>query len=358
MHKKLCLLFIILGLSLNLPAQPSSNVVVSSSKPSAAREPFSPDKLIAYPGDVAALTQKLQKELLPLLHNGDYAKLEALAAGFRTSKKQLPSGTWELYCFYEALTDMPKLAAPEEWLKRQGQLQSWVDKMKTSITAHVALADHHVGYAWHARGTGFADSVTEEGWRLMGDRLVEAEKILKQAARLEAKCPHYYYIRQKLALGQNLPREEYEKVVKEGLALAPAYMSIYFHYIQFLRPRWHGKSQDEWYDMVKKHADSLGGEEGDLFFARCCVRVYQNRYYENFVKDAPVDWTRLKRGLEVCLKRYPDSIWAKTRLCYFCGHKGERQQTKDLFLEIGHVVDTSHWTTEHFLNFRAWAFKK
>jgi hypothetical protein len=357
MRKTVFIFLLILGLSLELLAQPTNGLVDAFSKPPATGEPFSPDKLISYPGDSAALIQKLQKKVLPLLNNGDYGKLEELAAGFRVSKRQLPSGSWELMCFYEALTDMPKLASPEAWLKRRDQLQSWADKMKTSITARVALADHCIGYAWHARGNGYADTVTNDGWRLMGDRLVEAEKVLRQAARLEAKCPHYYFVWQKLALGQSWPREEYVKVIKDGLALEPTYMSIYFSYIHFLQPRWHGKSPDEWYAMVKEQADSLGGEEGDLFYARCSVRVFQNRYYDTFLKDSPVDWPRLKRGLEICQKRYPDSIWAKTRLCYFCGQKGERQQMKELFLEIGHTVDTSQWSTERFLKDRAWAFR-
>ncbi len=65
--------------------------------------------------------------------------------------------------------------------------QEWIAQFPASITARVAYADFLREYAWHARGTDLADKVTEEGWRLFGERLESARKMLAEARELTEK---------------------------------------------------------------------------------------------------------------------------------------------------------------------------
>ncbi|HEY1172096.1 MAG TPA: hypothetical protein VGH19_12050 [Verrucomicrobiae bacterium] len=322
-----------------------------------AEASFSPDNLVAVPREFPATITQYEKEALPLLAKRDYAKLEEMAKELRTSKKQISSGSWHLVSFYSALSGLPDNATTAQWQQRQLQLESWARANTNSITALTALADYWTSYASDARGGGWANTVSQQNFNLMRMRLARAGEILKRAYKLESKCPYYYTVAQSIALHSNMPRAQYEQMVAEGIALAPDYISLYFQKITYLQPRWHGKDPNEWHNYIKAEADKLGGEEGDLFYARNACLAHSMGFYDAFIRDSPVEWPRLKKGLEICLKRYPDSLWAKTRLCYFSGQKGEKQQAKKYFQEIGHQVDTSVWSKTRFLEDREWAFK-
>jgi hypothetical protein len=52
----------------------------------------------------------------------------------------------------------------------------------------VALALAYLDYASDARGTGYANTVSETGWKLFSERTAEARRILKEASKLAGKC--------------------------------------------------------------------------------------------------------------------------------------------------------------------------
>jgi hypothetical protein len=349
MRTTITALLVIVGLALPLLAQPAN--------PATDAIPFAPDKLVAVQREFPEAISRYQQQVLPLLSRGDYAKLELLAQDLRTSKKQLSSGAWELAAFYGACSELPENATAIHWQRRQVQLETWARKNTNSITALVALADFWTSYALLARGEDWVASVSPQNLNLMKARMTRAGDIVKLAVKLEPKCPYFYAVVQTIALHSGMPRPQYEQMLAEGIALAPGFMSFYYQKIMFLQPRWHGKSADEWHVFVKAEADKIGADDGDLFYARCACFVSSFGYYDAFIRDSPVDWPRLRHGLEVCLQRYPDSLWAQTRLCYFSGQKGEKQQMQKYFLKIGQKVDTSVWSKARFLEDREWAFK-
>ncbi len=59
--------------------------------------------------------------------------------------------------------------------------------MPDSITARVALAGSWVGYAADARGDGYADTVSQENWKLFKERVANAHNELIEAKKLEQK---------------------------------------------------------------------------------------------------------------------------------------------------------------------------
>src|SRR5256885_14723409 len=85
-----------------------------------------------------------------------------------------------------------------------------------SITAHVAHADFLTDYAWHARGSGFANTVTKEGWRLFSERLAKAQQLLDESVDFEPKCPMWWLARMTLARGQSWSWDDYERLFQEA----------------------------------------------------------------------------------------------------------------------------------------------
>jgi len=351
-------LLLALGLSLELIAQPTNNPVETALKPLGINDPFEPEKLVAVPEEIEIVSNKYRQEALPLLEAASFDKLEEMATALRASKKQISSGYWELDCFYRTLSRCEKKDAPEVWEKRRSQLEAWAKKKPDSPTPQACLADFWCSYAWQARGTGFSNTVTEKGWELMGERMGKAAKILSLNQKFESACPRFYAMSQRVALAVGWPRAQFDHLYKTANSAHPGYMFYTYNRIQYLQPRWHGENEQEWLEFATKEADRLGGEEGDLFYARAACFMFDLHYYEGFLRDSGVEWLRLRQGLEVCIKRFPDSLWAKSRLCYFSAQKVEKQRAKQLFLEIGYQVDEEVWSKERFLLYREFAFRR
>ena len=129
-----------------------------------------------------------------LLLAKDYDGLDAFARKLRDSKESYDAGAWKFYFVYCGL-DLPEEASNADWTVRLAALQDWINARTNSITARVAMANDLVTYAWKARGDGFADTVTEEGWQLFNQRLNEAVKVLDAAKLLKEQCPYWWSVK-------------------------------------------------------------------------------------------------------------------------------------------------------------------
>ncbi len=101
---------------------------------------------------------------------------------------------------------------------------------------------YHITTAWRARGTGWASSVTDEGWRTMHTELAEARKCLLEAQRLQPRFPEAAtkMIAVVMGDGESGPgdslRDWFDRAVEGQFDYELAYSS----YRYALLPRWHG----------------------------------------------------------------------------------------------------------------------
>jgi hypothetical protein len=332
-------------------------LVVRARETAPSPKPLPPieGQIVELPGEEDACIARYRSKTDALIESQAYEQLEKMANSLRGSKVQLARGVWDLGCFYVALSPADD-ANDAAWGKRKEQLQKWCMEKPLSVAATISFAQFWVDYAWKARGKGWARDVSDSQWQLFHDRLQKSADQLRLAKDLTPRCPGYYNISLKVALGMSLDRENYDKLFQEAIAFEPQFMGYYFHKANYLQPRWHGRSQSEWLEFITAESDKKQGEDSDIFYARTALCGFG--YYPAFLQESAVDWARLRRGLELLVERYPDSLWAKSQLCYFCGQKGERGRAKELFEEIGPNVYTPVWDKARFFEDRAWAFKK
>ena len=159
-----------------------------------------------------------------------------------------------------------------------------------------------------------------------------------------------------IALGQEWPLNSYETLFKEAVAFEPTYTFYYNNKVVFLLPRWYGKEGD-WQRFASESADKLGGETGDVLYARIGWRVHERGVYDGFLKDSGYSWPRIKKGLEAIVKSYPDSISAATELAYLSWQRQDKVSAKAMFNNIGMRMDTGIWgdDKERFMRARSWA---
>jgi hypothetical protein len=144
--------------------------------------------------DVRAF-EEYRDAIAGLLKNEEFAELDCIADAAREGKTRFSGGDWKLHKFYTGL-DEPRPGHPtqEDWQEHFRLLGRWRKQNPQSITAQIALAKSYVSYAWDARGDGFADSVSDSGWRLFEQRLKTAKSILDEAASMPTKCPESYVV--------------------------------------------------------------------------------------------------------------------------------------------------------------------
>ena len=75
-----------------------------------------------------------------------------------------------------------------EWLAPIDQLKQWVQTRRDSVTAPIALGNAYLNYAYLARGGGYANTVTDEGWRLFAERVQLARETLERHSALRKLC--------------------------------------------------------------------------------------------------------------------------------------------------------------------------
>jgi len=291
-----------------------------------------------------------------LLATKDYDKLDDLAATYRASKEAYPDGMWKLAYVY-AGTDGPENAPEDQWPAHQKEIEAWIQAKPQSITARVALARFLRDYAWHARGSGYANTVTDESWQLFGQRLTRAAAILTDAKNLKETCPVYWSTFLGVALGLEANKEQYDRIFDQAARAEPDYHFYYQTRAVYLLPRWHGQP-GEWEEDLAKSADRIGGEDGDMLYAQVVWDIHHYGSSDNvFDENKGISWERVDRGFEVIEKRFPDSIAAKNERAHLAGLAGDKEKARKYFIQTEGKVDLSDWNAKgEFIDAANWAF--
>jgi tetratricopeptide (TPR) repeat protein len=267
------------------------------------------------------IARAIRQKTDALIKANDYKGLDAYAAELRKSQAQYAGGAWHLDTFYNRF-EIARSSPEDVFKKRFDWLAKWCEASPESITPRVILADTLIDFAWRARGSGWANSVSKEGWRKFGDRLEQAQSVIADAEKLKETCPRMSYCAQTVALGTSMDREDYDKLVASWLARYPNYNQIYLSQAYYLQPRWFG-DEGEWERVASEQCNKVGGEAGDILYAHIAASLAS--LYDNTVKEAGVDYSRFKRGMTALRKKYPNSSEWALRQIQFASQAGDKE---------------------------------
>jgi hypothetical protein len=98
-------------------------------------------------------------------------------------------------------------------------------------------------YAWDARGSGWANTVTDQGWDLMRQRLLKAQNALEEAWQLD---PTDYQAANEMInveLGQGQSRDRMELWFNRAMNVFPDDYAACSNKLYYLEPKWYGSEQ-------------------------------------------------------------------------------------------------------------------
>lgn len=307
---------------------------------------------------------KIGQDVTALLNAEEYDELEKLADKLLKSKETYVTGTWKLDSFGFFCANKTDDDNESQIRARIAQLESWHKAKPDSPYPPVALAEAYTGLAWEARGGGWASEVEDDGWKGYNESLKTAKEWLDKAEKYSNVYPRWYEPFCTIALGQGMNKTEYAKILDKGLKDFPTYNEIYFRQIYFLQPRWYG-DKGEWEKYAKKKADALGGDEGDILYARMIWQIQRQRaLYKNnsLYTDSDASWSRTESGFELLSKKYRDSVQVLNGYCRAAVTARDVPVARRLFQQIGERCVMSEWgkrppsSMKHFINCRKWAY--
>jgi hypothetical protein len=102
----------------------------------------------------------------------------------------------------------------------------------------------NIKMAWQARGTGYANRVTDEGWKGLEQHLKIADKALNKAWKLNPKDVRIPLAMLTVELGQGEGRDRMELWFNRAMELNPLCYDAAYAKLYYLEPKWHGSVED------------------------------------------------------------------------------------------------------------------
>lgn len=267
-----------------------------------------------------------------------YDVIEQIAERYRATKSRTPSGNWLNHFFHEGVRSRPAAkngkTTPEEWSAWLSELRHWTTLAPKSPIAHITLASALHSKGWWHRGTGFAHTVTPEGWTKLKEYSSKARAVLDEAKQFAAVDPEWFVTRIIVALDLDEPDVKIQSLLSEGARLEPTYFYLHATFANRLLPRWGGnyRSLDAW---MRSAANSVGASEGQALYVRLYWTVWGQfpEVFDQVILADVAAWERMKAGMRIIVDRYP-SLWNTTQFLEFACFAGDQPFFQSMWTEF------------------------
>lgn len=252
-----------------------------------------------------------------------FADLEALIERYATAGEHNEDGRFYLYEGTTVLQNYLEQFAVISDPKTDEHFQHWRQKLPRSAFEPIAEAIYISAAAWHARGNGFASSVTPEGWKLFHERSEQAWRKIIEAKPGSAHLPCWY--EQAIALGFDANASEgvLKQLLDEGLKRFPGYHPIYFSYMRRFAQRWGGSYQAA-DAFIRAQVVAKTNPDGEVLYARLYWNLDQyNGHDPHFFDESLVSWPRMRTAFEALMVQYPNGQWNKANFLMFACRAGD-----------------------------------
>jgi hypothetical protein len=203
------------------------------------------------------------------------------------------------------------------------------DGVANDPVALVMKAKMLIRFAWDARGDGYADTVTPEGWRLFEERLALARKDLQLAWDTDPSDGNICAEMIQATAAVGLPSEVW---FQRGKLADPTCSELYIKETWSLLPQW-GGSVEQMLQLGRKCV-----EEGN-WVERTPFVLADN--YEDLGWNAPENagaWAELQPLYEHYLKLFPGNNTVRSAFCHHAVRAGQWETAAKLLDQMGDLV--------------------
>jgi hypothetical protein len=293
---------------------------------SAQASPIDSGKVEAATTDEERERDAILGSVRSLIDRKDFAGLDAMELGFRTSRARSPSGVWKLAVLHSGLQYYLGEGIDKEHGCTFAQapfLTQWRSANPDGPAAIITEADLLRQQAWCYRGSGYAAEVADSAWPAFHAGIDKAHALLRSHHKVASVDPEYYAVMSVIYRSKGMERAEFMRLIDEGASREPYYHRIYFKAVWSFLPQW-GGSFEEVDEFARYAANRTRTSENTGFYAR----VYWSLVECGCVDIArQVDWDTMKQGMRDVFERYPVAYNAQYFRDLSC-QKGDLEEGK------------------------------
>lgn len=211
--------------------------------------------------------------------------------------------------------------------QKVGERKKWFDRLEADVFAkmnrddplpHAVTGSFLIEYAWDARGSGTANTVTPDGWKKFKEHLAEAERRLTRDWELDKELALSHANMVVVCTGLGHGRDAMEKWVARTLEADPTNVQALQMKMGYLSPQWHGKP-NETLVFARQLIQLKNWDSGQPILALLAhvgmAAVDGNAF--NYFRDKPEVWNEVEPILAEILRRYPKSSLGASVYFYF-----------------------------------------
>lgn len=267
------------------------------------------------------------------------AKLQQAVKEWKKPGCLLDDGRPKMSVLYHGIVD----SVAGNWDYTPGNLHKLEKRYPKSDILALAEAEYWYEYAWHARGSGVASTVSPEGWKLFKQRLEKTEQILKETKSYASDLPAWYQLMIDVEFELGRPQKTIVKTFNEAVHRYRFYYPNYFTMAFYLLPKWGGSWQvvDNFANWSVKYTQP---KIGDTMYVRTYWYVYEKMWKSRtFFTKTKVSWKKMKASFQTIIRRHPKSYWDLNNYAKFACLAGDGDTFLSLRKKIGKHIMKYAW---------------
>jgi membrane associated rhomboid family serine protease len=303
--------------------------------------------------DGPAVRHALECQAQELFLDGDYERLESLMNRYAETLEDLPDGGSHLEGLAAGLDDLFRFGrlTPDEAF---GHTADWRRRVKGSVFADLVEAMVFADWAYAARGTGGADTISGQNMALYAYRTEMAAAALLELKDRAAKYPLWYSLSLDVGVDQakdkETAKEQLLAVFDQGVKIGPNYRPLYRRMLRILMPKWFGSHED-----VDKFINAIYAQTAPTRGYERYTELYSTYTYMegddlDLFRDTPAFWSGMRTGFYGLVKRYPRSDVILNRFANFACRAGDQSEYNRLRSAIGKRFSATAWSTKYSID--------
>ncbi len=235
----------------------------------------------------------------------DFDTLEKKFAALLKAKQKDTDGNSLLAEAYKQICENPDAKySMGIWL---ADFELWLKSKPSSHFAQGAIGIFYISYAWHARGSGWANTVTAEGHRLFEERLLKARDYLEKAYLSDQTDPIVPSKLITVAMGLGSDADEMEKQFRRSILADRTEFTAYNAKLTYLMPKWYG-SQDAMFRFARETVRNAPPDSlAPLVLAKAHWEMYYGSNNREWYFRQPAVWSEVKSVYSTLCQRFPKS---------------------------------------------------
>lgn len=284
-------------------------------------------------------------QIIKLYKNKEFTLLEQ---GFKTLEQaniKIDTGvTGDEVIFYAFKAIYP---GPGNDPSEEQRLAAWGEVAKGSVFLEYAQIAYVRSLAWQARGSGYTNAVSSEGWQQFFQGLAQTEGMLAKASDKLKASPLWGHISLNLAFDNEHSTISSSDMFAYSVKKWPNYYGFQESVMPRLLPMW-GGSLAEVDKFATYWSNQRTATEGTSLYARLYLSLVSKGVTP---QQTQYDWARMSVSFKDLIARYPSPTFPELYANYACLQHDEQAAKFALSKIQGQPFTFAQWVDNSGKNF-------